>query len=144
MNAQRPGLGQDWRAVWTVTYYEAAADGSGRKPNGRCWTIELDAHPLTSNRTVGHQMWLYINRERPDIPEVDLQSAHVQLQGYTAGTPGQDGPPPRVHGVRCTACGSPKVVFTVRPWATCQTCGRDQPQSETTLCSSHCEDCSPR
>ncbi|MFF4606141.1 hypothetical protein ACFY12_25795 [Streptomyces sp. NPDC001339] len=140
-NAQRPGLDEDWRAVWHVTYYEAAEGGVGRKPQSPCWTIEIEAHPLASNRTIGHQVWLYINRERPDIPEVDRLSAHVQLQGYAASTPSGDGNMQRIHGMRCTSCGSPEVVFTVRAWANCRACGRGQTQSEAALCSDHCEDC---
>ncbi|MEU7583790.1 hypothetical protein AB0B50_40135 [Streptomyces sp. NPDC041068] len=142
-NAQRPGLGTNWQAIWTVTYYEAADDGTGRAPDARCWTTELEAHPLTSNRYIGHQVWLYINRERPDIPEVDLHSPNIRLQGYTAGEPDEVGNLPRIHGVRCTRCGSPDVKFTARAWANCRTCGKGQLQSEAALCSSHCEECSP-
>ncbi|MGX1909403.1 hypothetical protein ACWIID_11110 [Streptomyces phaeochromogenes] len=139
--AQRPGLGENWRAVWTVTYHEAAEDGISRKPNGRRWTTELDTHPLASNQTIGHQVWLYINGERPDIPEVDLLSRHVQLQGYVAGQPDTNGKLPRIHGVLCTACGSANVKVTARSWATCMTCGKGETQSEAMLCSEHCEDC---
>lgn len=120
----RPGLSDDMRAVWQITYYEAAEDGIGRKPKARCWTTEVEAHPLASNRTVGHQVWLYINQQRPDIPEVDLTSGHVQLQGYAIGNPDEDGKLPRVHGVRCTKCGSDQVVFTARAWANCRACSR--------------------
>ncbi|QEU96411.1 hypothetical protein CP970_40615 [Streptomyces kanamyceticus] len=100
-------------------------------------------HPLTSNRYIGHQVWLYINRERPDIPEVNLHSPHIQLQGYTASEPDEHGNMPRIHGVRCTQCGSPDVTFAARSWANCRTCGKGQAQSEAALCSSHCEECSP-
>jgi hypothetical protein len=140
----RPGLSDDIRAVWQVTYYEAAEDGGGRKPKGRCWTTEIEVHPLTSNRTVGHQVWLYINQHRPDIPEVDLPSRHVRLQGYAAGQPDENGKLPRVHGVRCTACGSDNVMFWARAWAICCDCGKGQAQDEATLCSEHCEDCSAK
>lgn len=139
--AIRPGLSSNMQAVWEVTYYEAAENGIGRKPKGRCWTTEVEAHPLTSNRTVGHQVWLYINQHRPDIPEVDMTSGHVQLHGYAAGEPGEGGKLPRVHGVRCTACGSDQVVFTPRAWANCRACGKGQMQGAATLCSAHCEDC---
>ncbi|MEU4999305.1 hypothetical protein [Streptomyces sp. NPDC021622] len=139
--AMRPGLSDNMRAVWQITYYEAAEDGINRKPNGRCWTTEIEAHPLTSNRTIGHQVWLYINQQRPDIPEVDVTSGQIQLQGYAAGEPGEDGKLPVVHGVRCTACGSDQVAFTTRAWATCRTCGNGQTQGEAMLCSEHCEDC---
>lgn len=138
----RPGLSGGMQAVWQVTYYETAEDSVGRKPNGRCWTTEIEAHPLTSNLTVGHQVWLYINQHRPDIPEVDLTSRHIQLQGYAAGQPDEDGKLPRVHGVRCTACGSGNVMFSARAWAICSDCGKGQAQGEATLCSEHCEDCS--
>lgn len=137
----RPGLSDDMQAVWQVTYYEATEDGVGRNPNGRCWTTEVEAHPLTSNRTVGHQVWLYINQRRPDIPEVDLTSGHIQLQGYAAGQPDEDGKLPRLHGVRCTKCGSEKVVFWTRAWAICWDCGNGHTQGEAMLCSEHCEDC---
>lgn len=140
--AMRPGLSDDMLAVWQVTYYEAAEDGIGRKPNGRCWTTEAEAHPLTSNRTVGHQVWLFINRQRPDIAEIDKASGHVHLQGYAAGEPNPNGRLPRVHGVHCTECGSDQVTFTARAWANCQTCGKGQAQSEAMLCSEHCEECS--
>ncbi|MEU1015400.1 hypothetical protein [Streptomyces sp. NPDC005898] len=126
-----------------MTYYEAAEDGLGPSPNGRYWTTELEADPRTSNRTIGHQAWLYINRERPDIPEVDLHSAHIQLQGYAAGPLDQNGKLPRLHDVRCTACGSPDVEFTEHPDASCQTCGKHQTQREAALCSSHCMKCTP-
>lgn len=137
----RPGLSNNMRAVWQVTYYEAAEAGVGRKPNGRSWTTEIQAHPLTSNRTVGHQVWLYINQQRPDIPEIDLTSGHVQLQGYAAGDPGEDGKLPLIHGVRCTACGSDQVPFTTRAWANCRNCGKGQTQGEAMLCSEACKDC---
>ncbi|WP_399932066.1 hypothetical protein [Streptomyces kanamyceticus] len=127
-----------------MTYYEAAEDGLGPSPNGRCWTTELEADPRMSNRTVGQQAWLYINRERPDIPEVDVNSAHIQLQGYAAGPPDKTGTLPRLHGIRCTACGSPEVQFTDEPRAHCHTCGKPQTQREAALCSSRCEECSPR
>ncbi|MFE3182713.1 hypothetical protein ACFXKR_17855 [Streptomyces violascens] len=142
--AMRPGLSDDMRAVWQVTYYEAAEDGVGRKPKGLCWTTEIEAHPLTSNHTVGHQVWLYINQHRPDIPEVDLTSRHIQLQGYAAGHPGEDGKLPRVHGVRCTACGSDKVIITAPSWANCWDCGNPHTQVDAMLCSNHCEDCSAK
>ncbi len=140
--AYRPGLEKHWYAVWAVTYYEAAEDGLGPSPSGRCWRTELEAHPRTSNRTVSHQAWLYINRERPDIPEVDLNSAHIQLQGYAAGPPDKTGKLPRLHGIRCTACGSPDVQFIEQPWAVCLTCGTRETQRKATLCSSQCEECS--
>ena len=137
--AMRPGLSDDWRAVWVVTYYEAAEDGLGRKPGAPCWTTTVEAHPLTSNRTVGHQTWLFLNRE--GITEVDMLSAHVRLAGYATGEPGEDGRAPRVHGVRCTECGSDQVAFTTRPWANCPTCGKGQMQGEATLCSDQCAEC---
>ncbi|MBM7170392.1 DUF45 domain-containing protein [Streptomyces sp. G44] len=52
--AYRPGLEKHWYAIWAVTYYEAADNGLGPSPSGRCWITELEAHPRTSNRTVGH------------------------------------------------------------------------------------------
>ncbi|MEV6840257.1 hypothetical protein AB0N17_38165 [Streptomyces sp. NPDC051133] len=139
--AMRPGLSDDMLAVWLVTYYEAAEDGIGRKPNGRCWITQAEAHPLTSNLTVGHQVWLFINQQRPDIPEIDMASGHVQLQGYAASQPDTNGKLPRIHGVLCTACGSANVTFTARSRATCLTCGKGQTQGEAMLCSEHCEDC---
>ncbi|MCX4666404.1 hypothetical protein OG453_06945 [Streptomyces sp. NBC_01381] len=139
--ATRPGLGDDWLAIWEVTFYEANPEGAGHQHNGRCWTTEVEAHPLTSNRTVGHQVWLYLNRERPDIPEVDLLSGHVRFVGYATGEPARDGKTPRAHGVRCIDCGSHQVAFTVRAWANCQACGKGQTQSEAMLCSDHCDGC---
>ncbi|KUL23186.1 hypothetical protein [Streptomyces regalis] len=138
--AMRPGLGDETRAVWAATFYEATEDGTGRKPDGQCWTTTVEAHPLTSNRTVGHQVWLHLNRE-PDIPEVDMLSAHIQLLGYAAGEPDEDGKPPRLHGARCTGCGSSQVVFTTRGRANCHSCGTGQMQGEAALCSQQCDEC---
>ncbi|MET8680973.1 hypothetical protein ABZW18_26180 [Streptomyces sp. NPDC004647] len=124
------------RAVYAVSFYEAAEDGNGPKPGGRSWSKTVDAHPAMSPDVIAHQVWLHLNREHPDIPDLDMTSPTVQRLGYCDAETSQP-----VHGVRCTHCGSEQVSFTVRQWANCHACRKGQTQDDATLCQEACEDC---
>ncbi|ONK13253.1 hypothetical protein [Streptomyces sp. MP131-18] len=133
-NAVREGLGDLW-AIWEVTFYEANPDGEGRKPSGHCWVTTLEAHPRHRQRSLAHQVWLYLNRWRPDVPEVDMLSPHVRLSGYCDPQTRA-----RTHGVRCISCGSDQVTFTPGQRAECA-CGAGQTPSEAQLCTDPCNEC---
>ncbi|MEN8649173.1 hypothetical protein ABCR94_00600 [Streptomyces sp. 21So2-11] len=136
-DAGRPGLGEDWRAVWEVAHYTLTEDGD-RGPT--CLMTQLEAHPLTSNVTVAHSAFVRLTQD-PKLPEVDMMQPQARLLGYTASHPDADGQTPLVHGVRCAKCGSDQVGLTVRQWAVCRACGHGQTHGEAFLCSDHCAEC---
>lgn len=126
--------------MWEIVHHTLNDDG---ERGTSCIVTQLEAHPLTSNTTLAHAVFVRLTQD-PDTPEADMLDAQSRLLGYAAGEPYEDGTLPRIHRVLCTECGSDQVAFTTRSWANCRTCGQGQPQGEAMLCSEYCKDCSAK
>ncbi|MHA7956360.1 hypothetical protein ACX9I7_01190 [Streptomyces sp. L500] len=123
-------------AVWEITFHEAADPATSPETSGSYWVTTCESRPEARQRSLIHQMWLYLNQTQPDLPDLDYGNAHVRLLGYSNAKTGE-----RVHSVACQDCGSSRVTFTVRDWANCGACGLGQEQGATTYCSDFCEEC---
>ncbi|MEU6932844.1 hypothetical protein AB0A05_27220 [Streptomyces sp. NPDC046374] len=136
---ERPGLKDEWRALWEVAHNVIGPDGDVDETKEI--VQQLDANPLTGSRTIEMSAFARI-RQTPEMPDVDVIADRSGVIGYVDSTQaGEDGDYVRVHGLRCSACGSAEVEVRSRAWAVCGGCDLGQGADATQLCSAHCTEC---